>query len=48
MFGQMLAGLGKLHDLGILHRDVKVKIKINIFRVLIFICQGMVQLKLEI
>lgn len=24
MFGEMLSGLAKLHDLGILHRDVKV------------------------
>lgn len=24
LFGQMLCGLARLHDLGILHRDVKV------------------------
>lgn len=26
MFGQMLSGLSALHELGILHRDVKVPI----------------------
>lgn len=35
MFGQMLTGVNKLHELGILHRDIKVS-KMS-FRVQIFI-----------